>query len=518
MGNIHTTRTDFNASTDFGFNYIQGSTNGPGIPSATQYYNLSIGLGNDYAYSQYAMEFAIPRTPGGGLPYPSVRFREGGTWGSWSKIYAGYADSAGSSTNSTNATTATNLSGGSVAATTGTFSNYLRTLEQVRATGWYGTPTGSSYTGLAVEMGVSGGQGYTLCYNRDTSAYGNFNLAGAATNILLPSSGTTITVTGSISATGSVAGTNITSGGNVTGSSASCSGNAATATNLSTGRTNWSTNGTITAVVGQLSWKNYGNSHTIFDASASTSPDGGAVNNTNSQVAWTATYPTLMGWNGANTFGVRVDSARIADTVTSLVSLTVNQTSYSCTNPITTATGNTINIASTSNAYGTKYVQSTAPASPCDGDVWYDTSGATATGSIDAIGSANQVLYKNASNLTTGSNNLIFDGTNLSVYGDITAYYTSDQRLKNNITPISNSLNKVLAISGNIFDWDKKSGKTGSEAGVIAQEIQKVLPQAVITRDNGYLAVKYDQIIPLLIEAIKDLKEEINEMKNQNRN
>ena len=518
MGNIHTTRTDFNASTDFGFNYIQGSTNGPGIPSATQYYNLSIGLGNDYAYSQYAMEFAIPRTPGGGLPYPSVRFREGGTWGSWSKIYAGYADSAGSSTNSTNATTATNLSGGSVAATTGTFSNYLRTLEQVRATGWYGTPTGSSYTGLAVEMGVSGGQGYTLCYNRDTSAYGNFNLAGAATNILLPSSGTTITVTGSISATGSVAGTNITSGGNVTGSSASCSGNAATATNLSTGRTNWSTNGTITAVVGQLSWKNYGNSHTIFDASASTSPDGGAVNNTNSTAAWTGSYPTLMGWNGGNTYGVRVDSARIADTVTSLVSLTVNQTSYSCTNPITTATGNTINIASTSNAYGTKYVQSTAPASPCDGDVWYDTSGATATGSIDAIGSANQVLYKNASNLTTGSNNLIFDGTNLSVYGDITAYYTSDQRLKNNITPISNSLNKVLAISGNIFDWDKKSGKTGSEAGVIAQEIQKVLPQAVITRDNGYLAVKYDQIIPLLIEAIKDLKEEINEMKNQNRN
>ncbi len=507
MGNNHSTRTDFNASTNFGFNYIQGTTNGPGIPSATQYYNLSIGLGNDYAYSQYAMEFAIPRASIGGNPYPSVRFREGGTWGSWSKIYAGYADSAGSST------TTTNLSGGSVAATTGTFSNYLRTLEQVRATGWYGTPTGSSYTGLAVEMGVSGGSGYTLCYNRDAGTYGNFNLAGASTNILLPSSGTTITVTGSISATGSVAGTNITSGGNVTGSSASCSGNAATATNLSTGRTNWSTNGTITAVVGQLSWKNYGNSHTIFDASASTSPEGGAVNNTNSQVVWSSTYPTLMGWNGSNTFGVRVDSARIADTVTSLVSLTVNQTSYSCTNPITTATGNTINIASASNAYGTKYVQSTAPASPCDGDVWYDTSGATATGSIDAIGSANQVLYKNASNLTTGSNNLIFDGTNLFVYGDITAYYTSDQRLKNNITPISNSLNKVLAISGNIFDWDKKSGKTGSEAGVIAQEIQKVLPQAVITRDNGYLAVKYDQIIPLLIEAIKDLKEEINEIK-----
>ena len=91
------------------------------------------------------------------------------------------------------------------------------------------------------------------------------------------------------------------------------SGNAATATNLSTNRSTWGTNGTISAVVGQLSWKNYGNGHTIFDASQSTSPDGTAVNSTNAQVAWTATYPTLMGWNGGQTYGVRVDSARVAD-------------------------------------------------------------------------------------------------------------------------------------------------------------------------------------------------------------
>jgi hypothetical protein len=114
-------------------------------------------------------------------------------------------------------------------------------------------------------------------------------------------------------------------------------GNASTATNLSTNRTNWSTNGTISAVVGQLAWKNYGNSHTIFDASQSTSPNGGAVNNTNAQIAWTGTYPTLMGWNGANTYGVRVDSARIADIASSvgtLSSLTVNGTILTNGNPI----------------------------------------------------------------------------------------------------------------------------------------------------------------------------------------
>jgi hypothetical protein len=103
---------------------------------------------------------------------------------------------------------------------------------------------------------------------------------------------------------------------NVTGSSGSTTGNAATATNLSTNNTNWSTNGTISAVVGQLAWKNYGNSHTIFDASQGTAPNGSAVNNTNAQNVWVGSYPTLMGWNGANTFGVRVDSARVADNTT----------------------------------------------------------------------------------------------------------------------------------------------------------------------------------------------------------
>jgi hypothetical protein len=176
------------------------------------------------------------------------------------------------------------------------------------------------------------------------------------------------------------------------------------------------------------------------------------------------------------------------------------------------ASGSTITVGSNSNAYGRKFVQTTAPTSPCDGDVWYDTSSAPAGSNFD-VGSANQIIYKNSSNLVTGSNNLLFDGTNLYVGGDISAFYTSDRRLKNNINPIPNALDKVLLISGNTFDWDEKSGKNGTEAGVIAQEIREVLPEAVTTRDDGYMAVRYEQLVPLLIEAIKDLKAEINELK-----
>jgi hypothetical protein len=80
---------------------------------------------------------------------------------------------------------------------------------------------------------------------------------------------------------------------------------------------------TENAVAGELMWKNYGNNHTIFDASNSTSPTGSAVNNTNSDIAWTGTYPTLMGWNGNSTYGVRVDSARVADSAGAISGLVV---------------------------------------------------------------------------------------------------------------------------------------------------------------------------------------------------
>jgi len=101
--------------------------------------------------------------------------------------------------------------------------------------------------------------------------------------------------------------------GNIPTWNQNTTGNAATATALSSGQTNWVGTGVLGNVVGMLAWKNYSNSHVIFDASAGTSPSGTAVNQTNSTAAWTAQYPTLMGWNGANTYGVRVDSARISD-------------------------------------------------------------------------------------------------------------------------------------------------------------------------------------------------------------
>jgi len=102
----------------------------------------------------------------------------------------------------------------------------------------------------------------------------------------------------------------------------------------------------------------------------------------------------------------------------------------------------------------------------------------------------------------------------ITASGDITAFYTSDKRLKDNITPIPNALDKVASLSGNTFDWNDKTDKVGSETGVIAQEVQALgLPDVVTERDNGYLAVRYEKLVPLLIEAIKELKAEVEELK-----
>jgi hypothetical protein len=103
--------------------------------------------------------------------------------------------------------------------------------------------------------------------------------------------------------------------------------------------------------------------------------------------------------------------------------------------------------------------------------------------------------------------------------GDITAFYSSDIRLKENIQPIENALEKVNQISGNTYDWkegyDEVHSHKGNDIGVIAQEIEQILPQIVTNRDNGYKAVQYEKIIPLLIEAIKELSAKIDILENK---
>jgi len=103
--------------------------------------------------------------------------------------------------------------------------------------------------------------------------------------------------------------------------------------------------------------------------------------------------------------------------------------------------------------------------------------------------------------------------------GDVVAYASSDERLKDNLSPISNSLEKIGQLKGYEFDWnDKQDVHSGHDVGVIAQEVEKVVPEIVDTREHdGYKAVKYEKLVPLLINAINDLKAEVEELKSINK-
>ena len=91
---------------------------------------------------------------------------------------------------------------------------------------------------------------------------------------------------------------------------------------------------------------------------------------------------------------------------------------------------------------------------------------------------------------------------------DVIAYASSDERLKENVLTISGSLDILKQINGYRFDWVPMEGiheNEGHDIGVIAQEIEKVLPEVVTTRENGYMAVKYEKLVALLIQTNKEL-------------
>ena len=127
------------------------------------------------------------------------------------------------------------------------------------------------------------------------------------------------------------------------------------------------------------------------------------------------------------------------------------------------------------------------------------------TGSGGGGGLPSGVTYSSSVFSVTGA---------ITATGDITEYYSSDYKLKDNITVIENASEKVARLRGVEFDWnDKQSMYVGHDIGVIAQEVEAVAPEIVVTRDDGYKAVNYQKLTALLIEAVKDLQEEIKELK-----
>ena len=139
------------------------------------------------------------------------------------------------------------------------------------------------------------------------------------------------------------------------------------------------------------------------------------------------------------------------------------------------------------------------------------------TGTITGSGIANQLTYWSGTSSIAGSANFTISGSTLSAG---TFNSTSDGRLKTVIGKISGALDKINAINGVEFTWNELAESIGickankKDVGIIAQEVNAVLPQVVETNEStGYLSVSYDKLVPLLIEAIKEQQQQIDTLR-----
>ena len=206
----------------------------------------------------------------------------------------------------------------------------------------------------------------------------------------------------------------------------------------------------------------------------------------------TFTLPTADGTNGQF---LKTDGSGELSFASALSSITLGtDTSGNYASAVTAGTGVSV---SGSAGEGTSFAVSIGQAVATSSDVQFDSFG---------VGTA--------ASGTTGE---------IRATNNITAFYSSDKRLKENIVNIPNALDKVMNINGVEFDWSPEYIEThGGEdelfnrkhqVGVIAQEVEKVLPEVVADRPDGYKAVRYEQLTALLIEAVKDLKQELDNHK-----
>ena len=126
-------------------------------------------------------------------------------------------------------------------------------------------------------------------------------------------------------------------------------------------------------------------------------------------------------------------------------------------------------------------------------------------------------LLVSQSSLSVSQGDIICNG-DITATGDIISNVTSDIRFKTNINKIENPLEKISKINGYTYDWIQSDlhPYNGSDTGIIAQEVETMdLPGMVVTRSNGYKGVKYERLVPLLVESIKSLQETVTKQQEQ---
>jgi len=376
----------------------------------------------------------------------------------------------------------TNLSGTGVTYTNLTCTNGSIT----NLTGTAGTITtlsGTNLTYISETVTNLTGTAATITNLNSTS--------GTVTNL----SGTGVTYTnltctnGSITNLTGTAGT-ITNLNSTNGTVTNLTGTAATITNLN------STSGTVTNLTGTAA--------TITTFVGSTGRFSSSITALSGII--TSLSGTNISYSGVSTFsGVKISSGIITASSSGIVT-------YFGDGSQLTNVALSVALQSDSTAVGTGLT--TLNFTNTNGGVSLASNIATINIGRAASGSSGHIQYKSSTGIFSGSSNFTFDvATNsVSIGGTCSAANfnsTSDINLKENIETVSDALKIVLDLRGVKFDWKKNQAPS---IGVIAQEVEQVLPE-LVTQSNPK-TVNYDGIIGVLIEAIKELKSEVDSLKN----
>ena len=222
--------------------------------------------------------------------------------------------------------------------------------------------------------------------------------------------------------------------------------------------------------------------------------------------------PTIGLTNNSTTIGsTAISLGSSATTIAGLTSVTSTGFTGALTGNASTAT----TLATARNINGVSFngsadITVTAAAGTLSGATL--ASGVTAS-SLTSVGTLTSLTVSGA----TATGALTVTGA-VTATGDITAFFTSDKRHKNNIKTIPNALEKVTKLNGVTWEWNddvNEVTKSTPKTGLIAQEVQEVLPEVVKTRDDGFLALDYSKMMGLMVEAIKEQQIQIEELKAQ---
>jgi hypothetical protein len=146
-------------------------------------------------------------------------------------------------------------------------------------------------------------------------------------------------------------------------------------------------------------------------------------------------------------------------------------------------------------------------------------SGDTLSASVSGLGTSDDVQFGTVGvgGAADGGYELKVSG-DIGATGDIVAFASSDERLKDNIELISNPIEKVKELRGVTWEWNEEASEAAKQTpnvGVIAQEVEKVLPELVHDRENGYKGVDYSKLTGLLIEVVKTQQEKIESLESR---